>query len=274
MQLELQFEVVIDSPEYSVDMKSGLDTLQGVSDAMRKISESLLNDEVVKRINFKSDVRTTLKRSFKGSFGQKFSLSILGKKNQEKINELGVKNFIDIVHFIVMESRYGAARELSKAAKDFLASVRFSENDLVEEIRSSCMKKAHKVPGKFGHNVVVRFSPSNGRKAVIGKFDSASAKLLNSTFDPVRVKVYAGVTRLNINTGNGRIQLVGENVTTAFGFSGEYADVELRLKKMFSENLDDNNGVHVDAWKYLELTAQRVKLKGGKVVKYMVVDAA
>lgn len=272
--MELQFEAVIDSPTYSADMKSALDTLQGISDATRKITESILTDDIVKRINFKSDIRTNLKKSFKGSFGQQFSLDVEGKKNIDKINEIGVKNFVDIVHFILMESRYGETRILSSKAKKFLEEIKFSENELIEEVRSSCMKNAHKISGKFGHDVTVRFKGPSGRRVFVGKFDKNSAGLLNPKFDPRKANIRAGITRLNINTGNGRLQLIGENTTTAFGFSGDYANIELRLKKLFSENLDDNNGVRADAWNYLELTAQRLVLKNGKVVKYVVTDAA
>ena len=65
--MSINFDIEIDSPEYAVDMKSGLDTLQGVSDATRTIAESVLTDRVVRRQSYKSKVRTKLKRTFKGS---------------------------------------------------------------------------------------------------------------------------------------------------------------------------------------------------------------
>lgn len=38
----INFDVVIESPENSVDMKAGLDTLQGASEATRYVAETFL----------------------------------------------------------------------------------------------------------------------------------------------------------------------------------------------------------------------------------------
>lgn len=271
--LEINLEAVVQTPESQVDMKSGLDTFQGVSDAMRKIAESLLNDEVIHRINYKSDIRTTLKESFEGSFGQRFSLDVLGSSQQRKLNEIGLRNFIDLIHYFMTEAKYGTPRRLTPGAAHYLDSVRFSEADLVEEIRRSCMRRVHKVAKTFSHNLVVRAYDAQDRAVLIGKFDKKSADLLDPTFDPRIVQISASVTRLNINTGNGRIQLLGENTTTAFGFAGDYNFIDLRLKKAISENLDDNNGVRVEQRTYIELMARRLVLRDGKIVKYVVAAA-
>ncbi|WP_448120735.1 hypothetical protein [Xanthomonas arboricola] len=271
--MELDFEIIINTPEESVDMKSALDTFQGISDATRKVSQSFLDNEVVRRINFKSDSRTKLKQTFKGSFGQNFSLEVAGNLSQSKINDLGVKNFVGILNFFIMEARYGGSRELSTKSKNFLESVKFSENDLIDEIRSSCMKRIHKISKKFGHDVRFQYKSRDKEEILIAKFDQNSANLLDPVFDKRKYTIKAGVTRLNINTGNGRIQEIGERKTTAFGFYSEYSSVDLKLKKLFSENLDENNGVKPDSWEYMDLTVQRLRLKDGKTVKYMILDA-
>ncbi|WP_291374743.1 hypothetical protein [Acinetobacter sp. UBA6720] len=41
--MELELDLVIDTPNFSVDMKSGLTTMQGVSDAVRLIAETVAN---------------------------------------------------------------------------------------------------------------------------------------------------------------------------------------------------------------------------------------
>lgn len=54
-------------------MKSGLTTMQGVSDAVRLIAETVATDEVPSKNTSRSSVRTRLK-NFSGSYGQMFSV--------------------------------------------------------------------------------------------------------------------------------------------------------------------------------------------------------
>ena len=85
--MSINFDVVIDTPENSVDMKSGLDTLQGVSDATCCIAEVILTEKTPKRQTHKRKIRTTLKQSFKGSYGHIFSLDIFDTKIKDKFNQ-------------------------------------------------------------------------------------------------------------------------------------------------------------------------------------------
>lgn len=43
--MSVNFELIIDTPSFEVDMKSGLTTLQGISDATRTIAETLLTEK-------------------------------------------------------------------------------------------------------------------------------------------------------------------------------------------------------------------------------------
>jgi hypothetical protein len=62
------------------------------------------------------------------------------------------------------------------------------------------------------------------------------------------------VTRLNIHTGNGRLQIKEANETVAFGFDDKYAVISHRKKMILSKNLDYNNGIPKDQWKFLRLS--------------------
>lgn len=75
--MTLNLDLVIETEEDSIDMKAGLESMQGVSDAVRCIAESVLTEKVPKRHTSKSKVRTSLKKSFKGSYGHIFSLGNL-----------------------------------------------------------------------------------------------------------------------------------------------------------------------------------------------------
>ena len=69
---KIKFDVVINSDDFEIDMKSGLETLQGISDMVRLIGEAILTDSISERKTHKNSIRTNLERNFKGSYGQIF----------------------------------------------------------------------------------------------------------------------------------------------------------------------------------------------------------
>lgn len=268
--MEINLEAVVETPDSSVDMKSALDTFQGMSDAVRKITASFANDKVIQRVNFKGDVRTKMKHSFSGSYGLRFSIEILGKDEQIAVNEMGKDVLIELLSYTMTAARYGKVPRLSKAAIAVVDHMRMSEQELIEEIRSSCMRKIHRVPLKFNQDVILRYKPRGTQAVKLANFDQKSARLLAPIHDPQEILVSAAISRLNINTGNGRLTAIGEKDTTAFGFSGDYNFVNVNLKKHFSENLDDNNGVPASQRTYIDFRAQTIRLRDGQIVKYIV----
>lgn len=64
--MPINLDVVIDTEDYEVDMKAGLETLQGVSEATLSIAETLVTGKVALRHRGDRSVRTVLKRTFKG----------------------------------------------------------------------------------------------------------------------------------------------------------------------------------------------------------------
>lgn len=268
--MEINLEAIVDTPEASVDMKSGLETFQGMSDAARKIAISFANDKVLQRINYKSDIRTRMKHSFKGSYGLRFSIEVLGRAEQNAINEMGKETLVELISYTMTAARYGKVHKLSKQAAFVIDNMRMSELDLIEEIRNSCMRKIHKVPAKFNQDVVLNYKERGANPVQLARFDKKSAQLLTPIHDAKELHVSAAISRLNINTGNGRLTPIGEKDTFAFGFSGDYANINVNLKKLFSENLDDNNGVPSNQRKFIDFFAQTIRLKDGKIVKYII----
>jgi len=268
--MEIDLEAVVDTPDASVDMKSGLETFQGMSDAARKIAISFANDKVIQRINYKNDIRTRMKHSFKGSYGLRFSIEVLGRAEQRAINEMGKGTLVELLSYTMTAASYGKVPDLSDEATAVIEKMRMSEQELIEEIRSSCMRKIHKVPAKFNHDVVLNYRPRGADPVKLAKFDKKSAQLLTPIHDAREILVSASISRLNINTGNGRLTPIGEKDTFAFGFDSDYALVDVDLKKHFSENLDENNGVPSKKRTHIQFTARTVRLKDGKIVKYIV----
>ncbi|WP_334070062.1 hypothetical protein [Acinetobacter colistiniresistens] len=49
--MEVNFDLVIGSEDYTVDMQAGLETMHGVSDSTRLISEAILTNKVSTKKN-------------------------------------------------------------------------------------------------------------------------------------------------------------------------------------------------------------------------------
>lgn len=251
-------------------MKSGLDTLQGVSDATRYIAEAVLGERVPERQSHKAKVRTTLRQSFRGSYGQKFSIDIYDDRFQKRFNTIGRAVFAEMVAYYLNDSIYKEPRELSAKAQAIIEQLGDLSDDLVQQLRISSLKNIHEVTTKFGHNVKVRYRKSREEQTVLAQFDEETASVLDAEKSNEVVEFVARITRLNTNTGNGRLQIKGENETVAFGFSGDYRILDIAVKRRFSENLHYNNGKSSEHWHYLDIVASPIRLRDGKIIKYTI----
>lgn len=268
--MTIALDVVIASPTDSVDMKSGLDTMQGVSDATRKIGETVLSGQLKQRLHPTDSVRTTLKGTFKGSYGHNFSFDIMDPDCKQQLRRLGKQTFVELLRYFMNEAMYEDGGDLSEKAQDKLDKMGRLAPDLIQEIRSSCMHNIHEVPKKFGYSVAVRHRVNRAKHHVISQFSQKTEQSMHAEVDLVTTELFAGITRFNINTGNGRLLIQGERETSAFGFAGAYSEVKYEAKKVFSSNLDHNNGVAEEKWKYIRLIVSPVRLKDDRVIKYIV----
>ncbi|RRW64345.1 hypothetical protein PS619_04535 [Pseudomonas fluorescens] len=268
--MAINFDVVIETPDYEVDMKTGLDTLQGVSDATRTIAETLLTGKVPQRKNSKSNVRTMLKKTFEGSYGQIFSLNISDEELKKEYRKIGNAAFAELMAFFMSEALDLETKELSAKAEKIVESLGDNAERLVRQLRTSIMKDAHEVSKKFGYDVKVNFRKNSAQKILIAEFDETTAHALEAVRSDVRETIIAAVRRFNTNTGNGRLQIQDEDETIAFGFEKVYREVRFTTKKRFSENLDYNNGIELERWKYLEIEVYPIKRFDGKIIKYVV----
>lgn len=268
--MSINLDLVIETEEDTVDMKAALDSMQGVSDAIRYAAEGILTEKAPKRLSHKSNVRTSLKKSFKGSYGHIFSLDIIDADLQKKLNAIGRSSFVEILAYLISESLYTESRELSPRAQKTLDKLGERAEDIVKQLRVSSLENIHEMPIKFNHSVKIRYRKSREDQTIIARFDRNTATALQATQSEQKIDLTVIVTRLNIHTGNGRLQIKGAEETVAFGFGIEYKSVRLEAKKVFSANLDKNNGASKDKWEYLKISVVPIILKDGRVVKYIV----
>lgn len=268
--MPINLDVVVDTPDHSIDMKAGLESLQGVSDATRLIGETVLSERTPQRLSYKGKVRTNLKRTFTGSYGQVFDLEIYDDRLKRNFNRIGKSAFLELMRYFLLESLYEDGGELSPKAQGALERLGDTADELVDQLRKSSIEKIHQISVKFDHDVRLRFRKSSQEQPIIASFNKNTAKVLETTEDAQSVDLAVSITRLNINTGNGRLVEVGKYETIAFGFATEYRSVSFRAKKLFSANLDSNNGLDQDQWKTVRISARPIRLMDRKIVKYIV----
>ncbi|WP_417551521.1 hypothetical protein [Marinomonas fungiae] len=268
--MTINLDLVIETEEDSVDMKAGLDSMQGVSDAVRCAAETILTENIPKRQTHKSKVRTSLKKSFKGSYGHIFSIDIYDPDILKKLSRIGRPAFIELIAYFISESLYKESNQLSSKAQKVVDDLGDKAEELVKQLRVSSLENIHEISTKFNHDIKVRYRKSRDSQTVIAKFDRNTAKVLQAKQSDEKYDLRIIVTRLNIHTGNGRLQIEGADETVAFGFGIGYREVNIKAKKLFSENLDHNNGISKEKWKYLRISVSPIKLRDGKIVKYIV----
>lgn len=268
--MTINLDVVIDTPEPSVDMKTGLDSLQGISDATRCIAEAILTERVPEKQHYKGKVRTTLKQSFTGSYGHVFSLDIHDEKLLLKFNEIGAPVFAEVIGYYLSEALYSDTKMLSIAASSIIERLEKISEELESQLRKSSLNKIHQVSLKFNHDLKLRYRSTWENQTIIATFDNFTAQVLLAKPTDEVFQIEANITRLNINTGNGRLLVQGENETVAFGFGSAYQAVNLKAKKLFSKNLDFNNGLEDKDREFLRISVTPIRLHDKTVVKYLV----
>lgn len=271
--MEVNFDLVIGSEDYAVDMQAGLETMHGVSDSTRLISEAILTNKVSTKKTHKSDIRTSLKKTFKGSYGQVFSIETYTKDSTNRLRQIGKDVFAELMAYFLAEAVYQESNELSEKAKKILEELSTSTiNKLLSRLREP-LKDIHKVNKAFDYPITIRYRKKvNEPPTILQKFDSITNEALDAIQTLEVIDIEAAVTRLNINTGNGRIQLPEETQTVAFGFGNAFGNTSFEIKKMFSENLDQNMGIDPEYRSYLKFKASPVKLLDSTIVKYIFIE--
>nr|WP_116330556.1 hypothetical protein [Cupriavidus taiwanensis] len=271
--MSLNLDVVINTPTDSVDMKAGLDTLGGTSDAARYIAEAILTGRVRERQTHKADVRTTLKQSFSGSYGQKFSIDIYDDAAHKEYRRIGKVAFFELMAYFLSESVYKQYPfNLSAKAEGVISRLGEKVKILTSQLRKSSLQRLHEVPEKFGYSVKIRYRQNREVQHELATFDRETAETIYARPSPEPVKIKAAITRLNINTGNGRLLVKHCDETVAFGFAGRYKYVPVETKENISSNLSHNNVRDAEKWLYLDIIARPIKLRDGKVVKYIITE--
>ncbi|MCJ8349011.1 hypothetical protein [Moritella sp.] len=267
----MKLDLIIDTVEHAVDMKTGLETLAGVSETVRSIVEAALTDSVSQRTLSTNKVRNKMMESFEGSYGIVFEIQIEDQDLKLKMDQIGNQAMGEVINYFISEGLYRELPELTPKAKIALNNMsEETQEKLLTRLRRSPLEKAHSVSSTFGYDVKLRRHVNEFKRREIVKLDRQGKTNLTPTMNSNSLFIRACITRLNINTGNGRLLLDGETDTVAFGFIARYKEVKFASKTVFSENLNHNNGTTSDKWEYIDIKATTLRLKSGHIIKYLI----
>jgi hypothetical protein len=269
ISMNVKFDFLIDSEEFSIDMKTGLESLEGVSDTFRLIGEALLTDDLADRKTHRNDVRTNLEKNFKGSYGQVFSLEPHDQAAIVALRKMGKDTFVELVEHFISEALYEDPKELSQEALDVLEQLSNKTiKQLMKKLRNP-LRKLHKIHRAFGYSLKIRYRKYAHEPILIQNFNTTTYEALNAVEQNEIIDIKAAVTKLNVHTGNGRIQIQNTDSTVAFGFGKVFESLPVETKRIFSGNLNHIMGADRENWSYLDLKVSPVKLGDGRIVKYI-----
>ncbi|WCE28798.1 hypothetical protein [Vibrio sp. SCSIO 43137] len=267
----MKLDLIIQTEEHTVDMKTGLETISGASEAVRSIVEATVTDTVSQRNTSASKIRNKMMESFEGSYGLVFEVGTEDPELKAKLRKIETKVMSQVIGYFISEALYQESPPLSNKANHLISSIsEETQNQLVEKLRRSPLQNATSVPSSFGHDVLIRTHTGEFDRREVVTISQQSRTNLTPRENREVVHLRVCITRLNINTGNGRLLIQGESETVAFGFPSAYKEVRVAARKKFSENLDKNNGVLSENWEYIDITATTLRLKSGHIIKYLI----
>ena len=271
MALKMKLDLIIQTVGHEVDMRTGLETISGASEAVRCVVEAAITDNVPKRNTSANQIRNIMMESFEGSYGLVFKVSTEEPDLRARLTAIGNETMSQVIGYFISEALYLEYVALSEDSIRIIDGIsEETQNQLLDKLRRSPLQNAGAVPSTYGHNVVLKTHTGEIERREIITLTRTCKTNLSPKINKTVINLRVCITRLNINTGNGRLLIEGSSETIAFGFPSAYKEVRIAAKKRFSQNLDRNNGVPSDEWEYIDISAMSLRLKSGHIIKYLI----
>ncbi|WP_083610105.1 hypothetical protein [Neptunomonas phycophila] len=269
--IKLNLDVVVNSLENEIDMQYGLETLKGTSDVISIAAETILRERVPEKRTHKSDVRTRLKNTFTGSYGQRFSLEIEDKDLQKRLRKIGDEVFLEVLSYFVMDALYIETPDLSDGAEIIVDQLSDISDKLVDRLKEPLIDM-HKIAVYFNYNIQIRQRKRGldvPRQLLL--LDKNTAKnITEATCSDEEEDFDVVIVRFHSITGNGRFYIKKLQAIESFGFASKIKVVTDQIRKSISENLHKNNTVDPENGTFIKIRTKKISLPKGKVIKYLI----
>ena len=269
--MKVSLDLVINSGDDEIDMDYALQTLLGASGVTSIITEAILRGKVKENRHQSNEIRTNLKHSFTGSFGQRFDVVISDRKVAARLSSMTRTVFAEVMSYYIYESLFLEGPALSDAAKKVVSGLDDIEDELTKAIRNR-LKNMHKISTMCNYSVDLNYrKPGEKQKIITLNKNTALniTELIETNHDH---QIEAIVTRFNTFTGNCRLLVRGEEKTTSFGFLNGLKYVTDAQTKKITSNLDANNRLAEEEREYLLLKVRDLTISNGEVVKYLIIE--
>lgn len=267
---KLNMDIVVCSSENDIDMQYGLETLKGTSDVISIAAETILRERVPDKRTHRSDVRTRLKSTFKGSYGQKFSIEVEDRELRSRLRKIGDDTFLEIISYFVSEALYLDTPSLSKKASAVVKDLDVVSEKLLERLKEPLIEM-HKISNYFDHDIQVRYRKRGvNPKPVLALDDNTARNITEAVKSDEETFMDVVIVRFHSITGNGRFYIKDLGTIESFSFESKLAIVTYQLKKTISQNLHDNNTVKPEDGSFIKVRVKSISLHSGKIIKYLI----
>ena len=232
-----------------LDFYYGAKALEGTSEVVALVAHTILNRTLAKQVPSIEGIRANFKRSFIGSFGQKFELAITGAEQVRVLEWIGEDGFFQIMKHYIGQA-VGVDHQITKpAAVSWARTYIEDEVDLIQRIREPLLR-IHKPIESQGYRIVL-----NKRRSPISVFNNDTYQYISHEFTEYqRIQITAVITRFNKITGTGRLILSEDEKSVSFAPARTWQMFPAEQRKVFSRNLHQNNGAEDFSPLTLEVT--------------------
>ncbi|MFC5706668.1 hypothetical protein [Aeromonas eucrenophila] len=269
--MKISLDLTINSGDNDVDMDYALQTLSGASGVTSIITEAVLRGKVKENRHQSNEIRTNLKHSFTGSFGQCFDVVIADQKVAARLANMTRTVFSEVMGYYIYESLFLESAELSGAAKKVVTGLEDIEDELTKAIRNR-LKNMHKISTMCNYSVDLNYRKPGGKQKIATLNQNTALNITELIETDHDHRIEAIITRFNTFTGNGRLLVNGEERTTSFGFLNGLKYVTDAQTKKITSNLNSNNRLAEEDRQYLSLKVRDMTISNGEIVKYLIIE--
>lgn len=269
--MKISLDLTINSGDDDIDMDYALQTLSGASGVTSIITEAVLRGKVKENRHQSNEIRTNLKHSFTGSFGQCFDVVIAEQKVAARLASMTRTVFSEVMSYYIYESLFLESPELSNAAKKVVLGLEDIEDELTKAIRNR-LKNMHKISTMCNYSVDLNYRKPGGKQKIATLNQNTALNITELIETDHDHRIEAIITRFNTFTGNGRLLVNGEENTTSFGFLNGLKYVTDAQTKKITSNLNSNNRLAEEDRQYLSLKVRDMTISNGEIVKYLIIE--
>ncbi|MBF8641810.1 MULTISPECIES: hypothetical protein [Pseudomonas] len=246
-----------------LDFYYGAKALEGTSEVVALVAHTILNKKLAKQVPSVEGIRARLKKSFVGSFGQKFELDIYGEEQLRVFNYLGEDGFFQLMQYYIGQA-VGVDYPITKpVAKKWDEIYIEDEVELIQRIYEPVMRM-HKPIESQGYAITL-----SKRRSALAVFNNKTLEFVkHEVKEPKTVEIKAVITKFNRLTGTGRLILGEEAASVSFSSAKSWRMFPLKERKILSRNLDKNNGA--EDFDPINLEVTRITSVGGVVKHYKI----